>query len=90
MLENDASDHAISAVLLQHASTEDSLLLLVAFYSKKLNATEKKYPVHNYEILAIIQACRKRHRYLINKEVVVYTDHKPLQYLQRQPKLGTC
>ena len=59
MLDTDASDHAIGAVLLQHASTESSLLLPVAFYSKKLNAAEKKYPVQDSEILAIIYACSK-------------------------------
>ena len=48
---------------------------------KKLNAAEQKYPVHDHKILAIIQACSKWRCYLINKEVVVYTDHKPLQYL---------
>ena len=54
MLETDASDHAIGAVLLQHTSKDSSPLLPVAFYSKKVNAAELKYPVHNNEILAII------------------------------------
>ena len=48
------TNHAISAVLLQHASSEGSLLLPVAFYSKKLNSAEQKFPVHNHEMLAII------------------------------------
>ena len=56
MLETDASDCAIGAVLLQHISSEGSPLLPVAFYSKKLNAAEQKYPVHDHEMLAIIQA----------------------------------
>ena len=59
MLETDASDHAIGVVLLQHASSEGSPLLPVAFYSKKLNAIEQKYLVHDHEILAIIKACSK-------------------------------
>ena len=90
MIETNASDHAIDAILSQHVLLEDSLLLLVAFYSKKLNAAEQKYPVYDYEILAIIQACGKWCCYLINKEVVVYMDHKPLQYSQMQLKLNTC
>ena len=81
MLKTDASNCATGAVLSQHTSSEGSLLLLVAFYSKKLNSAEQKYPVHDHEMLAIIQAFSKYCYYLINREVVVYTDHKPLQYL---------
>ena len=89
---NWTSDHAISAVLLQHTSSEGSPLLPVTFYSKKLNAAEQKYPVHDHEMLAIIQACSKWRCYLFNKGIVVYTDHKPLQYLQVQPNSmpATC
>ena len=54
MIDTDASDCAISTVFLQNASLEASLLLSVAFYSKKLDTAEKKYPVHDYKILAII------------------------------------
>ena len=54
MLKTDASDCAIGAVLSQHASSEGFLLLPVAFYSKKLNAVEQNYPVHDYKILVII------------------------------------
>ena len=75
MLETDAFNNAIGAVLFQHASSEGSLLLPVAFYHKKLNSAEQNYYVHDYEMLAIIQACNKWRSHLINKEVVVYTDH---------------
>ena len=54
MLETDASDRAIGADLLQHASTEGYLLLPVTFYRKKLNEAEQKYPVHDHKMLAII------------------------------------
>ena len=74
MLEIDASVCAISAVLLHHISTGDSPLLPVAFYSKKLNAGEQKYPMHDHKMLAIIQACNKWNCYLIKKDVVAYTN----------------
>ena len=54
MFETDASDCAIRAVLLHHTSSDGSLLLPVAFYNKKLNASEQKYPVHDHKTLAII------------------------------------
>ena len=82
MLKTDASNHAIGAILSQHASSEGYLLLPVAFYSKKLNAAEQKYLVHDREILVVTQACSKWRWYLFNKKFVIYTDHKPLQYLQ--------
>ena len=88
-LKTEVSDHTIGAVLLQYASSEGSPLLPVAFYSKKLNATKHKYPVHDHVMLAIIQAYSKQHYNLINKEVMVFTDHKTLQYLQKQPKLNS-
>ena len=54
MVETDVFDCAIGAVLSQYMSSEGSLLLQVAFYSKKLNVTEQKYPVPDCEILVII------------------------------------
>ena len=67
VLKNDKSDHAIVPVLQQNALSEGSLLLPMAFYSKKLNAAEQKYLLYNHEILALIQSCSKWRYYLINR-----------------------
>ena len=90
VLKTDAYNHAIGAVLLQHAFSEGSPLLPVVFYSKTLNTAEQKCPVHDHKMLATIQAWSKWNYYLINEEVMVYTNHKSLQYLQMQPMLNAC
>jgi hypothetical protein len=50
IVEMDASDFAIGAVLLQKEDRVQS----VAFYFRKMTATELKYNIYNKEILAIV------------------------------------
>ena len=61
----------------------------MAYYSKKLNATERKYTIHDHELMAIMHACSKWHCYLANRTTKVFTDHKPLEHFQSQPKLNS-
>ena len=70
-LETDASDIAVGGVLTQHGFP-------VAYYSKALNTAECNYPVHDRELLAIVQACKRWRPYLAGSRTVVWTDHKPL------------
>ena len=60
-----------------------------AYYSKKLNTAERKYPVHDRELLAIVNACSKWRCYLANRTTKVFTDHKPLEHFNQQPKLNS-
>ena len=79
VLETDASDFAIGAVLSQyHGST----LHPVAFFSKKLNAAERNYDVHDKELLAIVASFDEWRQYCEGSKfpVRVYTDHKNLEY----------
>ena len=62
----------------------------MAYYSKKLNATKQKYTIHNYELMAIVHAYSKWRCYLANRTTKVFTDHKPLEHFQSQPKLNSC
>ena len=39
--------------------------------------------------MAIVHACSKRHCYLANRTTKVFTDHKPLEHVQLQPKLNS-
>ena len=86
VLETDASDVAVGAVLSQE---KHGHLLPVAYYSKKLNATERKYPVHDRELMAIVHACSKWRCYLANRATKVFTDHQPLEHFNSQPKLNS-
>jgi hypothetical protein len=54
VVETDASNYAVGAVLLQKA--EDNHLHPVAFKSCKLNSSQRKYPVQERELLAILHA----------------------------------
>jgi hypothetical protein len=61
IVECDASDFAISAVLSQKI---DSRLHPVAFHSRKLNKHEINYDIHDKELLAIVSAFKTWRRYL--------------------------
>ncbi|CAI7806240.1 unnamed protein product [Closterium sp. NIES-53] len=81
----DASDFAIGAVLLQDFGNG---LQPIAYESRKLQAAEHNYPIHDKEMLAIIHAFKLWRCYLVGADVTVRTDHKSLQYLRAQPNLN--
>jgi len=54
ILETDASDFAIGAVLSQR--DDDNRLHPVAFHSRKFQPTEINYDIHDKELLAIVDA----------------------------------
>jgi hypothetical protein len=64
VIETDASDFAISAILLQHDS--EGSLRPIAYYSRQLFPAEVNYDIGDKKLLAIIEALRHwRHlRYL--------------------------
>ena len=76
-MEADASNNAIGAVLSQEYN---GALLPVCYYSKKLSATECRYPVHDRELLAIKEALTKWRCYCMGRVTIVHSDHKPLEY----------
>ena len=77
-VSTDASDFAIGAVLSQGDRP-------VAFESRKLNRAERKYPVHEKELLAVIHALRTWRCYLEGRRSRLITDHASLQ---TQPTLN--
>jgi hypothetical protein len=79
-IEIDASDYAIGAVLTQHGHP-------VAYHSNNLFNTVRKYSTCDKEIYSIVQACRQCKHYILGKEMVIHTDHRPLQFIQTQGKL---
>jgi hypothetical protein len=79
-IETDASDYAIGAVLTQHGHP-------VAYHSETLSDTVRKYPTYDKEMYSIVQACRQWKHYILGKETVIHTDHRPLQFIQTQGKL---
>ena len=86
---SDASDFGIGASLEQESDT-DGRRRPVAFFSHKLNNSERKYPVHERELLAIVLALRKWRHLLYGSDftVVCKTDHRPLQHFLSQANLS--
>lgn len=82
----DASGHAIGAELSQ--STDGHTWHPVSFASRKMTPAEANYPVHEQELLAIVDALKRWRHYLEGRRFVVFTDHHSLRYLQTQPQLS--
>ncbi len=78
----DASDFAIGGVLVQEGR-------LMAFESKKLSETERRWPTHEKEMWAVIHCLKTWGHYIGSKDVVVWTDNVTLKYFSTQPKLSS-
>jgi hypothetical protein len=61
VVETDASDFAISAILSQ---VEDGHLKPVTYYSRKMDKVEINYEIHDKEMLTIISSFKEWRRYL--------------------------
>lgn len=77
----DAFDFAIGGVLMQEGHS-------VAFESRKLNDTEKRYTVQEKEMTAIVHCLHTWRHYLLRSKFVVKTDNVATNYFQTQQKLS--
>lgn len=68
----DASDHSLGAVLQQK---EYEVWKPLAFFSKTMSATQRRYSVYDRELLAIYAAVKHFRRLIEGSEIIVYTDH---------------
>ena len=82
IIETDASDSAISAIISQ--VHPDNLLHPIAFMSCKMTPAECNYEIHDKELLTIISAIKLWRHYLesLPKPFHILTDHKNLEYFQ--------
>jgi hypothetical protein len=60
----------------------------VTFDSVQLNEAQKRYPVHEKELLAIVRALKKWKADLLGERIWVYTDHKTLENFETQKELS--
>ena len=61
---------------------------LVAYESRQLQDRERRYPVHEKEMTAIIHCLNVWRHYLIGNPFVVKTDNVTANYFASQPKLS--
>jgi hypothetical protein len=80
IVETDASDFALSAVISQRQ--DDGLLRPIAFHSRKFTSAEINSETHDKELLGIVDSFKILHRYLEGElqTVIVFTDHHNLDY----------
>lgn len=57
----------------------------VAYGSRTLTSCERRYANIERELLAILWGTQKFHTYLCGRNVIVETDHKPLESLFKKP-----
>jgi hypothetical protein len=81
-IHSNASNFAIGGVLVQEGKP-------VAFESKKLSETERRWPTHEKEMWAGIHCVKTWGHYIGSKDVVVWTDNVTLKYFAIQPKLSS-
>ncbi|KAI4885608.1 hypothetical protein NFI96_023817 [Prochilodus magdalenae] len=90
ILSIDASLDGLGAVLSQIPLGE-SKARPIAFASKTLSASQKRYPAHRLEFLALKwSVCEKFSHWLKGHVFSVWTDNNPLTYIMTKPKLDAC
>ena len=79
-IQCDASPDGLGCVLLQNGQP-------VAFASKTMTETEKRYAQIEKECLAIVYARKKFNQYILGKSTKIETDHKPLEIIFKKSLL---
>ena len=77
VIQVDASQKGIGAVLLQDGKP-------IAFASKSLSETEKRYANIERELLAVVFGCERFHTYVYGAKFQVDSDHKPLEMITQK------
>lgn len=77
----DASQKSVGAVLQQQINNE---WRPIAFFSKALSETQQAYSTYDRELLAIYMSICHFQNYIEGRELIIYTDHKPLCYTSKE------
>ena len=81
-LYTDASDYGIGAYLCQ---VVEDIEQPIGFLSKTLTKAEKRWSVYEKEAYAIFYALRKWEHHLRDNKFTLYTDHRNLTFLNKDP-----
>lgn len=87
----DASPVGISAILSQKPNkiSDMNSQQIIAYASRALTDTEKRYSQTEKEALAIVWAVEHFHLFLFGSEFTLVTDHKPLEIIYGQNRAKT-
>ena len=78
IVDTDASQQGLGAVLSQYIEGQEKV---IAYASRTLSKSERKYCVTRKELLAVVFACKHFRHYLYGHKVTVRTDHSALKWL---------
>lgn len=82
----DASDKSAGAVLQQYV---DEKWQPLGYFSKKFSDAQKLYSTFDRELLSIYMAIKHFRKMFEGRNLIIFTDHKPLTYvLQKPPSLS--
>ena len=85
-VHTDASEQGLGAVLFQ--DQHDGTTRVIAYASRNLSKSEKRYHSSKVEFLALKwRVCERFHKYLYGRKFQVYTDNNPLTYILTTSKL---
>lgn len=79
----DASSVGQGGVLMQK-NEEANTFSAIAYCSRTLSASERKWPTVQVELSAIIYSLREFRPYIFMSDIELHTDHKPLAYLLKK------
>ena len=82
ILQIDASSAAVGAVFLQFFANAGRELP-VAFYSRALSSSERRYSTYEKEMLAVVKATEHFRVYLLGRQYTLRTDHSPIRGLAK-------
>ena len=82
----DACNTGGSGVISQGHDLETARI--IAFWSGKFNSAQQNYPVHEQELLAIVESLKRFRNLLHGARFRIFTDHKALEFLQTQKNLS--
>jgi len=78
ILDTDAANHGIGAVLSQVQKGKEKVL---TYYSWIFNKAERNYCITRRELLAVVESLKTFHHYLYRRKFQIRTDHISLRWL---------